>query len=667
MLAALYIGIVSCASCQNKQPHHGTLQYPAGYPANEATAIQQLKNYPLPRYMPGNHLLRLFNWMNPDYLASNGQPDVTRRQVLKNDSLVQTELITHWNYGIVIPNAGCAFNMCGRFKCPIEAKIANANPNVSLDVITFWTQGSPHDIGYKYTKPMIMSYKIDAPYSVTFNRDGAKITEINFNFPDSLIHIDGEVQKFYLSNIIKCLTRPINRINENGEEPPGPYVYPYVWGDSTIIKMKDTMHAKTWPEFAAARKLQMRNAFSSSFMKELPQLKNTMFSFYTVEGGPIDRFNWHIMKNCMTPVNGIHYSTPDFYPRWPKNWKDWEGAWHGWQWIEIGRKKEIKDGDYLFSPFVAAGWSKNYNDNITPGQWLGLLKCLSVIGAEFYYVGYFNLSAPFNNPADYVWQAAMPAYAQAITSRFEDVLRNGNVLFDEKGRPIISYNAGDKHVLITARKENNKEKYVICGTYQPFSNDSDEIPEAKNITTTIDGHALSFEVRRQGSVYIYEKTPDNRTIFYQLDKWHQNAHPDHWTQDFEFEAEVADSGVSASDIYTTPTGDKGDFTNFVSYIKMPKDKAALYHFAIRDTVNQSRFLWIYYQGTGTLQVNLSNNSRAGIKTKLAGTQNWKWIKINLPQDYKYYGNNTLTLECTRGSIMLDKFVITTNENKVPAY
>lgn len=669
ILVVLYIGIVSCASCQNKHPHPSSLQYPVGYPGNEVSALQQLQNYPLPRYLPGNHLLRLFNWTDPGYLGLAGQPGVTTKQAINNEYLIQKELATEWNYGIVIPNSGSAFNRQGLHNAPIEVKLANEYPGISLDVITFWAGVAAKDGGYPSNRSMIGTPKVDAPYSVTFNRDGTKNQEIMFNFPDSLIRIDGTAQKLYLSRLLNFLTRPINRINENGEEPPGPYLYKYIWGNSAMIHMKDSMKIKSWPDFAATRKMQMRNVYSSTFMKGLPGLQNTSFSFYAVDGGPIDRFNWHIMKKCMTPINGIYYSTPDFYPRWPKNWKDWEGAWHGWRWIEIGRKTEIKDGDYLFSPFVAAGWSKNDTDNITPGQWLGLLKSLSVIGAGFYYVGYFNLSPPFNKPSGYIWQTAIPAYAQAITSRFEDVLKNGNVLFDKDGNPIINYPAGDKHVLITARKANNKEKYVICGTYQPFSNDSDEIPEKKNISVTIDGHNLSFEVRRQGSVYIYEKTPDNRIIFYQLDKWHEDAHPDHWSKDFDFEAEVADSGITSSDIYTTTTAPEGDYTNYTSYINLAKGKEALYHFGVRDSLNQNRCLWIYYEGKGTLQINLvnANGDKTDMKEKFPESKSWIWKKISIPQTYSFYKDNALELHTLKGDLLLDKFVITTKESSALVY
>ena len=335
----LFLLIASTSSCQDKASHPSVLQYPTGYPSNEETPLNQLKGYPLPRYLPGNHLMRLFNWMNPEYLGGRGQNSIAKKEYNHTGCIIQQELITNWNYGIVIPNAGSLFNGAADTVCPAILKLANAYPNVPLDVILLWTQGRPRDIGYKPMKPMIMAPSVDSAYLFKYTRGGNNASEIGFTFPDSLIHIDGEVQKFYLSKIVKCLHRPIDRINENGEEPPGFYLAEYLKNDPYMVKMKDSMKINSWDDFASTLKLHMRNVYSAAFMKELPELKNTFFSFYTVEGGPVDRFSWPIMKKCMTPVDNNYYSTPDFYPRWPRNWKDWTGAWHGWSWIDHGRTR----------------------------------------------------------------------------------------------------------------------------------------------------------------------------------------------------------------------------------------------------------------------------------------------------------------------------------------
>ena len=185
------------------------------------------------------------------------------------------------------------------------------------------------------------------------------------------------------------------------------------------------------------------------------------------------------MKKYASPINGKYYSTPDFYPRWPSNWKDWKGPWHGWRWIEEGREKEIKDGDELFSPFISPGWSKNAEEDIRPAQWLGLLKCLSAAGAEFFYVGYFNMSQPFTDPREYVWQAAEASYAQAVTSRYEDELRNGHLLTDNSGVAEVQIKTNDPNVLLVVRKHNLKNRYLIAAALQPFSNNKGEVPDKK--------------------------------------------------------------------------------------------------------------------------------------------------------------------------------------------
>jgi hypothetical protein len=585
-----------------------------------------------------------------------GTEGVKNNAAIVNGTKIQEELITNWHYGIVLSNSRTVIDGPLNHGCPLYIELANKYSNVSLDITTLWTQLSPKKAGYTFKRAAILEKNLDNSLYYFPDSTDKKNKLIKLTLPDSIIQIDGYTQKYYLENILKYLKRPINRINENGEEPPAVSILKILKKDTVIIKLKSEMGIVSWEEFMSIKKLHLRNTYSSSFMKEIPELKNTKFNFYAIEGGPIDRYEWTVMKKIMTPTNGIYYSTPDFYPRWPKNWKDWQGPWHGWKWIETGRTKEIKDGDYLFSPFVAAGWSKKQEEDIRPAQWLGLLKCLSGIGAEFYYTGYFSLSAPFTDPAKWVWQAAMPAYAQAITSRFEDVLKDGNVLFDERKNPIITYKTNDKHILVTIRKHNEKEKYIICGTYQPFSNEANDIPEKKNVTISFANQELTFEVRRQGSVYVYEKTTEGKTLFYQLDTWHENAHPDYWTKDFCFEAEVADTLLPNKQLFTINEKAADDYTNYTTHLSLSKNMIVPYRFTQRDDSNADKYLWIKYKGEG--EIALTINSKANTQNeKLPNNKNWKWHRIKFKTPYSQ-GNNTLLLQLKTGGIDIDKFTIT---------
>jgi hypothetical protein len=650
--------LVYCLYAQDIKPTPDPKQFPKAYPNAVADALLQLQSYPSPRYLPGNHLARLFEWLDPNFLGGAGQPDVHPQDVFFRAQKMQRELILNWNYGIVIPNAGGYYGQgsLADSGCALGVKLANEFPQVSLDLITFWMAASPQVAGYPYNTSMILNQKLDSSYYIHFDFYGNPSRQIKFNFPEAYIKMDGAAQRVYIEKILHCLRRPINRINEDGEEPPGPYLLEAIRKDPAMIHMKDSMKIASWDDFMSVRKLQMRKAYANSFMS-LPALKNTQLSFYTVEGGPVDRFTWPIQKKIQSPLHEMYYSTPDFYPRWPSNWKDWKGPWHGWRWIEIGRQREIADGDKLFSPFISPGWSPKQEEDIRPGQWLGLLKCLGVVGAEFYYVGYFNLNPPFNKPALYIWQAAMPAYAQAVTSRYEDVLRDGNVFFDSKGKPIITYHTDDPHVLITARKHSTKEKYVICGTLQPFENGKDALPEKKMVDVQINGKDFSFEIRRQGSVYVYEELMGKR-IFYQLDGWHENAHPDFWSTDFRQEAELADAAIPVSELFTESKNPGCDFREFTSFLRMSPEKKYDYTFQIRDSVPAPLYLYLRYRGQGTLTIHLLGKKQ---DVQLSASKSWTWYR--LPASYAGGTvSGVLQISSVKGMVDLDSWMLSKTQS-----
>ena len=58
--------------------------------------------------------------------------------------------------------------------------------------------------------------------------------------------------------------------------------------------------------------------------------------------------------------------------------------------LELDRPSEINAKDEIFSPFVAAGWKSAVERNMRPGQWLGFLKILTCLGAEYVETGFFS-------------------------------------------------------------------------------------------------------------------------------------------------------------------------------------------------------------------------------------------------------------------------------------
>ncbi|MCW3101593.1 MAG: hypothetical protein JWO09_33 [Bacteroidetes bacterium] len=636
-----------------------TLEFQPGYPLRSASALQQLESFPSPRYVPGNDLIRLFNWMNPLYMGGLGQKEIKKKDAIEAAYKIQEELILHWNYFLFIPNATYAFD-ANPFSDPNSpfgsyVKLANKYPEVPLGTTVFWMQLQPEKLGYKKKRPNILLQDLPDRFYVK-DKTGAVVKKrINFAAPDSLFAEDGQMQKKCLQNLLDHLTRPIDLINENGEEPPGNMSESDVSGDADMIADKKKLGIGNWNIYMAVKKQHIRTVYSSQFMS-LPALKKTWFTVYAVEGGPINRFDWNASKKTCSQIKGNYYSTPDFYPRHPNNWKLWQGAWHGWKWINDGRMNEIRSGDRFFSPFVAAGWDTNPEKDIRPGQWLGLLKCLSVVGAEFYYVAYFNLRQPFTKPENYVWQAAIPAYAQAVTTHYREIFRNGNVLMDEKGNPVVTYPVNDKDVLVAVRKHDQKQQYIIAATLQPSSN-TERFATDKPVEIKIDGETIRIKARRQGSVYFFDKSA-KPYVFYQLDRWHQYEHPSRWRKEMIFEAEVPDTssaGIIINTIYdkaATPPS----FTYSESVVILQKDQWLGYMIDQRDLEHNAGDVYI--------KLFVRSRNRQGGSVELEGWKKdftaaaenkWQWIFIKLEKEMNVKA--ALLKVTSQGELEIDKMAL----------
>jgi hypothetical protein len=661
--------IISTTNYKIQAQEIDPLEFQTGYPLSSPTALQQLESFPSPRYKKGNGLIRLFNWMNPNYMGGGGQPDISKIQSIETAFKIQEELILRWNYFIFIPNSTFAFpQSLADPKSPLASyvKLANKYPEIPLGTTIFWMQLQPLRLGYSKKKPNILLADHPDHFYVKDNTGKVIKRRLNFAAPDSLFIQDGQMQKQCLQNLLSHLTRPIDLINENGEEPPGVMKEALVSGDADMIADKNKLGISNWHIYMSAKKQYFRKLYSSQFMS-LPELKNTWFTVYCVEGGPIDRFNWNSTKSTCSLIKGNYYSTPDFYPRNPNNWRTWKGPWHGWKWINDGRRVELKNGDRFFSPFIAAGWSNNPKQDIRPGQWLGLLKCLSVVGAEFYYVAYFNLKAPFSKPEDYVWQAAIPVYAQAITSRYTDVFKNGNVVFRTPNDPLITYpvnNNSDKDLLVAVRKHDQKAEYIIAATVQPESN-TERAPLKKNAEITIDGTKILLKARRQGSVYFLDKST-TPYVFYQLDRWHQYEHPSHWRKEMIFEAEVNDT--SSSKIVLTSVYDQhSEPLNLVyseTFASLKKDQWIGYETDPRhlEKSKDSLYVKLFLRGKDGQRGKISLNGWEQ-EFKITSDATWMWIIMKVPAEtLKEIKEPLLKISSLSNVIEIDKASIGSGNN-----
>jgi hypothetical protein len=651
-------------------------EFAPGHPQVSLTPVEQLQRFPLPRYQPGHQLPRLYNWMALDFMGGLTQPGITRDMARRNSVAVQEELITHWHYMLILHNVGTFHG--DRYlrdtttfqQAWIEQ--ANRHPEVPLAVTTFWAQTPLTLLGEKERTPYVLrstmpdNYYLRSTQGKYLNTRGEptdKALLVSPAAPEELFRKDGESVKICFEDLLEVLTRPIDMINENGEVRPIPLDSAVAVKDSRVATHYKASGIRDWKTYETRQRNRLYEAYKAPFMS-LPGLKGTTFTLYGTDGGPLDRYTWTEARKVQTPIRGQYYATPDFYPRWPDNWRMWKGPWRGWEWLDISRKVEMAAGDTFFSPFIAAGWSRTEADNVRPSQWLGLVKHLGVIGAPFYYTGFFNegrAGDTYADPKNYVWQAAIPAYAQAITSRYESLLWKGDVLRDVQGKPIITWETGDPRILVTVRKDASAPRYIICGNINPNTNIAGNVPDTAPTRIILGQDTIRFEVRRQGSVYLLDLSQPQAPVFYQVDTWHEAGHPIWWSENFQVEAEVWDAARGATRHTLRPAGVRpGDFRQWTTYVRLDPAGGQV------STTLTSRKPVTHAQWTGTLRGTgrkktaleiLVNGTTVGKISKIKHTD-WKTVTLSL-SGLSLTANTPfeVTLRASGGAVEVDNWVL----------
>lgn len=544
-------------------------QYPVGYTAAAGTSaagiavpIEQMKNAPFPRYKPNNGLIRNFPWIDYLYLGG-GKPTYNSKPYPENAGDINEELALHWNYHTFVGSS---------FYSDIQ-EFANKHPEIPSWQIVLWPQLSGNNMAR--TNLNADHYRMDASGTLTTFWDP--------NPPLDVIKMDGERMYEKLKPFLSGLQRPLDLLNENGEIAPN-YAH---WTESNTVHgfNPETFNeykssGLSWNAYRGFAKNRLRTTYRDAMLESNPLLKGkTKFSYYSVDGmgghAMYTTRSWTQIKEVQKnfPTDNF-YATPDYYPTAPHAWDKSYGAWHGTDWVRICRHVELADGDRLFSPFVAAGWSDNPTQNIRPAQWLGLMKAFGVLGSEFYYTGFFggvnklkdacgkNVLQGGNpiyigqDARHWAWQMLVPSYAQAITSRYETILREGTLLQDPTlvtygglFEPYFALKAGGPNVYTIVKKWENPNnsadlQYVISTSHQARYNTQKRPADKKILLSHTElPHDLMLETRSQGSTYLYQM-PENDTrqeeVLIQLDGWHEWKHPTRWQKDFVFEAEVPD-------------------------------------------------------------------------------------------------------------------------------
>ena len=566
--------------------------------SNLADPLTQFHNAPNPRYQPMSvPFQRNFNWLGV-YLSGWAQnwlkseydskkavdPTVPKMKIyaLRKYAEIQKELATTFNYGVVSElnvnldnvsasgptlTAGPVIRTADN-EAPVF-DLMRAHPEFSRDFIMFGaftnnlvdeTYWLTHSGTQKYLLPM-------APKSLaSLNGQaiGAKLDYFKKYIDDA-----------GANNAGRTGGRVFDRLNDNGEYGHWAPNESYLLQDPRVVQDEMTFSGETTPangvgsqqvkEAHKTRWQRYRNSRLAEFVNALRDGvlsvagNNITYSLYSVTAqGNNDGYEF--LKKVNTPYSGMdrgcnssvcYYPTADFYPRSPDNWSYWSGAWHGLKWLENGHRKEIAANDRMMSPFVNAGWSTRSEDNQTPSQYLGELKLLMALGTEFFYAGYFTLGDDLNNDGVpdfgdsrlWAWQALAPAYAQAAFSSVSDFIRKGDLVQRLPGGSWEPENyrltTSDPRAVVYARKLGTK--YLIVSSIQPLSNVVGNAPMSKTITFDLEGSPVQIVSRRQGSIYVLDKTNPAKPTLKQVDAWHAAGHFAYWPKAVAMEAENSDN------------------------------------------------------------------------------------------------------------------------------
>lgn len=580
-----YLGKQRSSSLNSEIEGVDPSEFAPGYPNYTVSSIDQLKRFPLPRYQPANLPNRNINWMDITYLHRQPDPDNNfRKGIINPAKAVEMSVLLSENFHYYLdipvlrwkPEVAIASYSNPSTLYGALIQLANQRPDLPVSALLFQSQVNQRHIGGPINGSYVVSQQLPAHYYMRdqqgqFIKAGKqKLLSPLMNL--DIIEKDARLSALYTRTLLEQLKNKPSLINENGE----------VFGHfqkASVLQMDPKVAADfkasrlTESQYAGRFQYRRDSVYKSTILKEL-NYKVPAFTFYNISAiQPAYWPDYATKRRVNAWASGKIYPTPDFYPRTPDNWVMGRGAFNGYGNIAAGRKTEIGLGDTDFAPFVSAGWNKE-EANIRPAQWLALLKSMVMLGAEHFYAGYFNITGsggkwpngigPYD-PRGYIYQAAMPAYAQAIRSLVPEFFTSGQLLEPEiKSSAPFRFSSWAENHLILVRKHLNR--FLIYGSIQPNNNNRNNLPEEVIATIQLEGKSISFPIRRQGSMYLLNLSQQNPTLI-QLDGWHQFEHPYFWTKNCLWEAELF-STLSGQSALRTFNKEALDFATFKTMLEM---------------------------------------------------------------------------------------------------
>lgn len=563
-------------------------EFPLGYVLGSSNsnsvstpALTQLKNFPRPRYRIGTTAPPNFNWMAIDYMSGYYQPGVNAQMMCDTAGAMSIELSENWNYYFLVnPNTN---SISYSDTNTIEGKlvrVSNRNRQYKTSAISFWVQQNPSRYGYQANGEYMTWQNCPANNFIRnssgqFVGSNGAVSTTKYRAPSSpldSIKLDASTYRRNLSALAAVMTDTLNLINDN-DEILTLFDSTVLRADPAILAAMGTAGFGNMRQYAAYGYQNMFKVLKDSVRTNISAFSGVGFSMYSVCGWdgsisqvPYWRWNYSQYKKCNEDPYFGNTSTFDFYPRYPYNWRKNQGPWLGLQpWIESRNVEQASLTKYT-TPFVGAGWNVNEEQNVRPAQWLGLLKVLGMMGARSYYAGYFNEASsyvppnpPPADPKGYIWQAAMPSYAQAscdwvMDNAYTDTLMAGDVPNNYQFPTCNGYRfySGSEEIWTVVRKKNTSNQYAIATAYIPSTSMIGGTPLSDTAVFTLQSKSISLETRRQGSVYCVDLNKDTAVVV-QYDDWHEYKHPQRWSQDMYVQAEHYGAYASGQkDVRTIP-------------------------------------------------------------------------------------------------------------------
>jgi hypothetical protein len=689
------------------------LEFPLGYVLGSTNsnsvstpALAQLKNFTRPRYPIGTTAAKNFNWMALDYMSGYYQPGMTQTMVNDTGGAMNIELAQNWNYYFLVNVNANSTNYSDTTK--FEGKmvvVSNRNRQYKTSIISFWTQLRPNRYGYIANANYLQWQNCPANNFIRnssgqFIGTNGAVSTYKFRSPASpldSIKQDASTYRRNFSALTAVMTDTLDMINEN-DEVLTRFDSTALRLDPAIVTAMGAAGFGNMRQYAAYAYARMFKVLKDS-VKTIAALDSTGWSMYQVDGVdgsispiPYDRWNFSQYRaNNEDPTFG-QSSTFDFYPRYVWNWRRNAGAWRGIQPFVESRNVENVVFSKYSTPFVGAGWNVNEEQNMRPAQWLGLLKVIGMMGARSYYTGYFNEQSsyvppnpPPADPKGYIWQAAMPSYAQSacdwvMDNGYNDTLMTGDVPGNYQFQTYSGYRfySGSEEILTVVRKKHSVNQYAIATAYTNSTSMTGGTPLVDTATFTLQSKTIQLQTRRQGSVYMLDLAKDTATLI-QYDDWHDRTHPQRWTTDMYVQAEHYAKYVSrAKDVRTTPYQLSASTslnligtTTFLTYMDSTNYSPDTLSYAVNIPTAGTLYLWVKMRSaTGTISGFSARMDNLGAFTQSNVIDTtFLWYRISLTPDTMNWtglavGNHTLKLIASSARTEIDQFLLTYNASTV---